>query len=303
MTVKTGRSYLAGFLILPAVAIVVLAMILPLGYAVLMSLFEFRAGQEQSAIFVGLQNYAAFFKDQVALGALGTTLIFTVVALSLELGIGIGMAVLLAGLPVWLSKPLRAIYSMPLLVSPIIVGLIWRYMYDPTFGIVYEWLRLFGLDGYFGGLSAPGHALFSIIIADVWQTTPFILLVVTSGLTTIPHEVYEAARIDGAGFWRVLLRITLPLISKVIVLVILIRGTDAFRVFDIIYALTGGGPANSTMSLSIYAFKQGFQQYEMGYAMALSLITMFVLIALFAPLVKVSSSMDKESGGGRVNAK
>ncbi|MCK9858645.1 sugar ABC transporter permease [Paenibacillus sp. ATY16] len=292
MAAKSKSSYLAGFLVLPAAAVVALAMIVPLGYAVVMSLFDFSPGKETAGVFVGLHYYGAFFQDHVALKSLLVTLIFTVAALGLELAIGIGMAVVLAGLPDRLSRILRAIYSMPLLVSPIIVGLIWRYLYDPTFGLVYQWLKAFGLE-HFGGLSRPGTALFCITVADVWQTTPFILLVITSGLTTVPHEVYEAARIDGAGFWRTLFRITLPMIGKVILLVTLIRGTDAFRVFDIIYALTGGGPANSTLSLSIYAFKQGFEQYQMGYAMAISLITMLVLILLFAPLVKRSSYLEQ----------
>jgi len=291
---RSNRSYLAGFLVLPAVAVVFLAMIVPLGYAAVMSLFDFQIGRENSGTFVGLKYYIAFFQDSVALHSLYITLAFTVIALALELGLGIGIAVLLSGIPERLSKPLRAIYSMPLLVSPIIVGLIWRYLYDPTFGLLYQWLGAVGLADDFGGLAKPGSALFSIIVADVWQTTPFILLVVTSGLSTIPSEVYEAARMDGAGFLRTLVRITLPMIGKVILLLTLIRGTDAFRVFDIIYALTNGGPANSTMSLSILAFKKGFEQYEMGYAMAISLITMLILIVLFAPLVKRSSFMVKE---------
>jgi len=291
---QPNRSYLAGFLVLPAVAVVFLAMIVPLGYAVVMSLFDFQLGQENAGKFVGLHYYVEFFKDKDALRSLLITLVFTVVALGLELGLGIGIAVLLSGLSERLSKFLRAIYSMPLLISPIIVGLIWRYLYDPTFGLLYQWLGAFGLADDFGGLARPGSALFSIIVADVWQTTPFILLVVTSGLSTIPKEVYEAARMDGSGFLRTLTKITLPMIGKVILLITLIRGTDAFRVFDVIYALTNGGPANSTMSLSILAFKKGFEQYEMGYAMAISLITMLVLIALFAPLVKRSSFMVKE---------
>ncbi|MCD9026146.1 carbohydrate ABC transporter permease [Cohnella silvisoli] len=291
---RSNRSYLAGFLVLPAVAVVVLAMIVPLGYAIVMSLFDFQIGHEASGEFVGLHYYIAFFQDDVALHSLLTTLLFTFVALALELGLGIGIAVLLTEMPKRLSKLLRAIYSMPLLISPIIIGLIWRYLYDPTFGLVYQWLGQLGLADEFGGLAKPASALFSIIVADVWQTTPFILLVVTSGLSTIPHEVYEASRIDGAGFLRTLFKITLPMIGKVIVLVTLIRGTDAFRVFDIIFALTNGGPANSTMSLSIFAFKKGFEQYEMGYAMAISLITMLILILLFAPLVKRSAFMTRD---------
>jgi multiple sugar transport system permease protein len=293
MIVRSRRHYLAGFLITPAASVVFLTMIVPLGYALVMSLYDFKLGHESSAVFVGLHYYKAFFLDEDAVTSLTTTLIFTFSALLLELGLGITMAVTLTGLPQRLSKFLRAIYSMPLLISPIIVGLIWRYLYDPTFGLIYQWLHAWGLEDRFGGLAKPGSALVSIIIADVWQTTPFMLLVLTSGLSTIPYELYEAAKIDGAGFFRMLTRITLPMIGKIIVLITLIRGTDAFRVFDIIYALTGGGPANSTMSLSILAFKKGFEQYEMGYAMAISLITMFVLIILFAPLVKRSAFMER----------
>jgi multiple sugar transport system permease protein len=154
--------------------------------------------------------------------------------------------------------------------------------------LVYYVLSWFGLDSIFGGLDKPGWALLSIAIADVWETTPFILIVASAGLANIPKELYEAARIDGASARHALIRITLPLLSKVLLVVTIIRGTDAFRVFDIIYALTGGGPGNSTLSLSIYAFQKGFDQYQMGYAMAISIVTMAVLVAVFAPLLKRS---------------
>jgi ABC-type sugar transport system permease subunit len=115
-----------------------------------------------------------------------------------------------------------------------------------------------------------------------------VLLVITSGLAVIPEELYEAARIDGAGSTRLFFSIMLPMLVKVISVVLVIRGGDAFRVFDIIYALTGGGPANSTLSLSILAFKEGFIKYQMGYAMAISLITMLIIVGLFGSFSRVS---------------
>jgi multiple sugar transport system permease protein len=280
--------YLAIFLIIPAAAVVFVAMIVPLGYALVMSLFDYKLGSETSASFIFLENYVRFLEDPLALKSLGITLVFTALALSLELLAGVGMAVLLTSIPEGWSRILRALYSMPLLISPIIVGLIWRYMYDPTFGLVYYVLSWFGLDSVFGGLERPGWALFSIVIADVWETTPFILIVASAGLANIPRELYEAARIDGANALNALARITLPLLRKVLLVVIVIRGTDAFRVFDIIYALTGGGPGNSTLSLSIYAFQKGFDQYQMGYAMTISIITMAVLAVALMPLMKRS---------------
>jgi multiple sugar transport system permease protein len=263
-------------------------MLIPLGYGLVMSLFDYKIGSETSATFVFLKNYVRFLQDPLAIKSLGITLVFTGLALSLELLLGVGMAVLLKGIPERWARILGALYAMPLLVSPIIVGLIWRYLYDPTFGVVYYVLSWFGLDSVFGGLEKPGWALFSIAIADVWETTPFVLIVAAAGLANIPKELYEAARIDGANAWRSLMQITLPLLKKVLLVVIIIRGTDAFRVFDIIYALTGGGPGNSTLSLSIYAFQKGFDQYEMGYAMTISIMTMAALVVVFAPLMKKS---------------
>jgi ABC-type sugar transport system permease subunit len=282
------RPYLAMFLILPSATVVIFAMLIPLGYGLVMSLFDYKIGSETSATFVFLKNYVRFLQDPLAIKSLGITLLFTGLALSLELLLGVGMAVLLKSIPERWARILGALYAMPLLVSPIIVGLIWRYMYDPTFGVVYYVLSWFGLDSVFGGLEKPGWALFSIAIADVWETTPFVLIVAAAGLANIPKELYEAARIDGANAWRSLMQITLPLLKKVLLVVIIIRGTDAFRVFDIIYALTGGGPGNSTLSLSIYAFQKGFDQYEMGYAMTISIMTMAALVLVFAPLMKKS---------------
>jgi multiple sugar transport system permease protein len=282
------RPYLAMFLILPAVTVVIFAMLIPLGYGLVMSLFDYKIGSETSATFVFLKNYVRFLQDPLAIKSLVITLAFTGLALSLELLLGVGMAVLLRSIPERWARILGAFYSMPLLVSPIIVGLIWRYMYDPTFGVVYYILSWFGLDSVFGRLEKPGWALFSVAIADVWETTPFVLIVASAGLVNIPKELYEAARIDGANALYSLTRITLPLLKKVLLVVIIIRGTDAFRVFDIIYALTGGGPGNSTLSLSIYAFQKGFDQYEMGYAMTISIMTMAALVVVFAPLMKKS---------------
>jgi multiple sugar transport system permease protein len=282
------RPYLAMFLILPSATVVIFAMLIPLGYGLMMSLFDYKIGSETSATFVFLKNYVRFLQDPLAIKSLGITLGFTGLALSLELVLGVGMAVLLRSIPERWARILGAVYAMPLLVSPIIVGLIWRYLYDPTFGVVYYVLSWFGLDSVFGGLEKPGWALFSIAIADVWETTPFVLIVASAGLANIQKELYEAARIDGANAWHSLMRITLPLLKKVLLVVIIIRGTDAFRVFDIIYALTGGGPGNSTLSLSIYAFQKGFDQYEMGYAMTISIMTMAALVVVFAPLMKKS---------------
>ena len=242
-----GNRTLAILLIAPAGLIVFIAMIVPLGYALVMSLFDYKVGAESQARFIFLGNYIQFFHDRLALSSLVTTIVFSVSALFLELTIGTLIAAMLTTIPRRLASILRTIYTMPLLVSPIIISLIWAYMYDPSYGLVYYLLGFVGLDQVFGGL---------------------------------------AAKMDGAGPVRTFLQIMLPLIVRVLIVITIIRGMDAFRVFDIIFGLTKGGPADSTLSLSMYAFRQGFDYYATGYAVTISLFMMALLALVFTPLMR-----------------
>ena len=284
---------LAILLIAPAALVVFIAMIVPLGYAVVMSFFAYKVGAESAAQFVFLDNYLMFFTDRLGLQSLVTTVVFSISALTLELIIGTVIAVMLMSIPKPLASFFRTVYTIPLLISPIIISLIWSQMYDPSYGLVYYLLELVGLDRSFGGLTQPGWALFSIVMVDVWQTTPFVLLVVTSGLASVSTEIYEAAEVDGSGPIRTLFQITLPLITRVLIVITIIRGMDAFRVFDIIFGLTKGGPADSTLSLSMYAFRQGFDYYATGYAVTISLIMMALLAIVFTPLMGFFNSEPK----------
>jgi multiple sugar transport system permease protein len=292
-TLRRRDKRLAVLLITPAALVVFIAMIVPLGYALVMSFFAYKVGAESAARFIFLDNYLEFFTDRLAITSLVTTVVFSVAALALEIVIGTLMAVLLMSIPRPLASFFRTVYTVPLLISPIIISLIWSQMYDPSYGLVYYLLELVGLDQVFGGLTQPGWALFSIVMVDVWQTTPFVLLVVTSGLTSISPEIYEAAKVDGSGPIRTLLQITLPLITRVMIVIAIIRGMDAFRVFDIIFGLTKGGPADSTLSLSIYAFRQGFDYYATGYAVTISLIMMALMAVVFTPLMRFFNSEPK----------
>lgn len=291
---KTDRA--TGYLLVsPAFLIIFLAMIAPLFFGLVFSLFDYQFGRGTGGLgaFMFLGNYRLFFLNPVGWQSLKVTFLFTALALAGELSIGLLIATLLMRVPPGLGAVLRALYCIPMLISPIVVGLIWRYMYDPSYGMVYSLLGALRLKSLFGGLSAPGWALVCIAITDMWETTPFMLLVLTAGLAAIPVELYEASDIDGAGHVRKFVSLTVPMLKKVIAVVVLVRGGDAFRVFDIIYALTAGGPANSTMSLSIYAFKEGFVRYQMGYAMAISLVTLALLAGVFGPLTRVSINPER----------
>lgn len=285
--------HLAILLLLPAALAVLVVMIIPLGFALFASFYDYSLGQQNGMVFVFFGNYVRFFTDPIAIQSLVNTLIFTAISLIACLSLGVGISVMLKDLPRGVANFLRGIYAMPVLISPIIVGLIWRYMYDPTYGFVYYLLGFVGLED-FGGLTSSASALLCIVVADVWHATPFIILVASAGLTVIPDELYEAAYIDGASSTKVFFYITLPLLWKILTVLILIRGTDAFRIFDLVYGLTGGGPANSTTSLSVYAFKEAFENNQMGFAMAVSMITLICLIVLFGPFMRNSARSGSE---------
>lgn len=282
LTLERG-DLLPVLLLLPTLVVVLVVLIIPFLYGLFISLFDYSVGAELTMDrFVGLGNYIQMFQDKVVWLSAVNTVAFAVLATAGDLVIGTLIAVLLNRLSRRAGGILRAICMMPLLVSPIIVGLIWRYMYDPTSGLLYWFLGLFGIGtAQFPGLTSSSTALISVVIAHWWQITPFVILVVTAGLVSISQDQYEAAHIDGAGGITTFFKIALPQLTQTYMVILVVSGVDTIKVFDIIYALTQGGPANSTMSLSIYAYKNAFEMYRMGYAMAISILTMVVAFILF----------------------
>jgi multiple sugar transport system permease protein len=269
-------------LMLPALLVILCVMAAPLAYGFFLSFFNARFGAADYAeSFVGLANYIRFFKDPTAGKAVFNTLYFSFGAIAGDFFLGTLYALFLVKIRRTWAAVLRPIVTIPLLISPVVVGLIWRYIYDPN-GILYWFLGLFGLGiGQFPGVTAASTSMLSVIIAHCWQVTPFVIIVLTAGLLSIPEEYYEAAKIDGAGAFATFFRITLPQLRSVYMVIMLISGVDTVKVFDIIYSLTGGGPNNSSVSLSIYAYSQGFQQSNLSYSMAISFMTMLLTFVIF----------------------
>ncbi len=229
--------------------------------------------------FIGLDHYKTFIMDKRMWLALWNTSVFTIFSVSIELIFGLAVALLInkqfrgRGL-------IRAAILIPWATPTAISALMWQFLYDGQNGIIAKLFSDFNLISNTGVLlSTKSGAMFSIIFADVWKTTPFIALLLLAGLQTIPNTMYEAAKVDGAGKAQQLWLITLPLLKPAILVALLFRTLDAFRVFDLIYVLTGGGPANSTESISIYAYKMMFAQLDFGAGSALSVIV-FICIAL-----------------------
>jgi multiple sugar transport system permease protein len=287
LTVKSQileRGELLSFLlILPALAVVAFVQVIPIGYGLFISLLNYNFGKINLARdFIGLSNYIRMVQDPLVWRSLLVALEFTVIAIGGDVILGTIVSLGLHSIGSRTGKLLRPVITIPLLISPIIIGLIWRYMLDPLSGIIYWFLGLFGIGiAGFPGLSGASTALLCTAMAHWWQVAPFVIIVISAGLAAIPNEFYEAARIDGSGFMNTFFRITLPHLRHLYMVVIITAGVDTIKVYDIIVSLTGGGPNNATLSVTMYAFRKAFITPEMGYAMSIGILAMAVSFLVF----------------------
>lgn len=256
--------------ILPALVLLSFITLYPAVYVVTLS-FQRRLLIFDLSTFVGLDNYLFLLRDERFWNALKNTLYFTAASVSLELILGLGFALLLQR-TFKLKGLVRAVVMIPWIIPTVVSAKMWEWIYNTDFGILNY---LLGLK--VNWLGSPFWALNCAVAMDVWKTTPFVAILLTAGLQIIPGEIVRAAKIDGAGTWQIFKRITLPLLKPVILVVLIFRTLDAFRVFDAVYVLTGGGPANTTETLSIYAYKILFQTLQFGYGSTLSVVVFFCL--------------------------
>ncbi|MBY3368928.1 carbohydrate ABC transporter permease [Rhizobium laguerreae] len=235
-----------------------------------------RPGQEQ---FIGLDNYVRLLLDPRGLNALWRTVLFTVLATTIELIIGLFIALLLDR-EFHGKRIARAIMLVPIVMTPIVVGLTWRFMFDPSSGMANYLLSLLHL-GPVDWLGIPNVALFSVMIADIWQWTPFVVLLTMASLEALPGDPQNAARVDGAREWQVLWHITLPALHRALLVVALIRAIDSVKTFDIFYIMTRGGPALSTETLNLYGYISAFTNFDISYALTVAMVlTIFTNVAL-----------------------
>lgn len=248
--------------------------------------------------YVGFAYYKKFLTDSRMWGALYNTLFFTVVSVAIELVLGLWIALLInkqfAG-----RGLVRATVLIPWAIPTVISAMMWKYLYDGQNGIVAHLFEVTGLVSNMGVLlTTKAGAMFSVILADVWKTTPFMALLLFAGLQTIPYSLYEAAQVDGASRVQQFFRITLPMLKSTLLVSLLFRTLDAFRVFDLIYALTGGGPANSTETISILAYKTMFAQMSFGEGSALAIIVFLCVALISIGYIKIlGADLLGESGG------
>ncbi|MGB7292367.1 MAG: sugar ABC transporter permease [Thermodesulfobacteriota bacterium] len=280
MTSVKGKSYI--FFLAPAILIMAGVIIYPLVYVIWLSLHR-RLLIFDISKFVGLDNFSFLLRDDRFWNALYNTVYFTAVSVSLELILGLSIAILLNR--TFTGRGLmRSVILIPWAIPTVVSAKIWEWMYNSDFGILNH---LLGVN--INWLGSAFWAMNAAVFMEVWKTTPFVALLLMAGLQTIDGDLYKSARVDGASGWYIFRRITIPLLTPVILIVLIFRTLDAFRVFDAIYVLTGGGPANTTETLSIYAYKVLFQTLQFGYGSTISIAIFFcvgVITILYVKLLR-----------------
>jgi multiple sugar transport system permease protein len=260
--------------ILPALSVIGLVAIFPVFYVFYLSLHK-KVLTFNISDFTGIDNYVYLLTDNRFWNALKNTAYFTGVSVSLELLLGLSIAILLNR--AFKGKGfMRAVVLIPWAIPTVVSAKMWEWIYNTDFGILN-----YVIGTKINWLGNTTWAIHAAILMDVWKTTPFVVLILIAGLQVIPKDLYHAARVDGAGSWYIFGTITLPLLMPVILIVLIFRTLDAFRVFDAVYVLTGGGPANTTETLSIYAYKVLFQLLQFGYGSTLSVIV-FLCVGLIS---------------------
>jgi multiple sugar transport system permease protein len=280
---KRGKTYgseerrLAALLLTPAMAVIALVAAYPIGYAFWLSLTEYSVRVPGKWRFAGFDNYTEAFGSSDFWAAVKNTFIFTGISVTLELAIGLGMAIAMheafKGRGI-----LRTVVLVPWAVLTVVSAITWRTLFEPNLGLAPQILDTVGIGGNVVWLGQQGYAMAVMILADVWKTAPFMALLLLAGLQVIPDDVYDAAKVDGATTWQRFQRITLPLLMPAILVALIFRTLDALRIFDLPYVLTGG--SNGTTTLSLIAHQELTANRLIGYGSALSVLTFLIVMAV-----------------------
>jgi len=268
----------------PSLFLIGLVIVFPLAYAFYLSLQNFDLSVGPGYEYVGAQNYTeALFRDGRFWGSVWNTALIIAPSLALELLIGLGIALLL-NRPIRGRPVITALLAIPPMVSPVMAAMAWRMMFGVKYGAINNLgLQLGLIDVYFDWFSSPFISIVAVVLVEIWHNTPFMMLVLLAGLQSIPQELYEAAKADGASAWQSFWSITLPLLKFTMAVAMMIRMIDLTKLFGLIFILTYGGPGGSTETLAFNTFLVGFNDFRMSYASALSyLIVLGVLVLTLA---------------------
>ncbi|MDB5056055.1 MAG: hypothetical protein JWM44_4105 [Bacilli bacterium] len=290
MITEKRKQFLIFFV--PSMIVLALTIIYPLLYSLVISFFSTTLKSNGIGSFVGFQNFINAFKDEYFLKSAWNTLIFTVLVVVFEFLFGLFVAVLLNRI-VYGKKLFFTIIIIPMMITPVAVGLIWRLLLHPDLGIVNYFLSLLGIEGQ-AWLGDAKWAMMTVILVDIWHQLPFMILLLLAGLVSLPTEPYEAADIDGASRLQSFWNITLPLMKQAMIAAILFRVITSIKTYDLIYVLTKGGPGTTTEVISYHIYKQAYTFLETGYSSALSYLLLFVVFIFSIIFIKVSRGKAKQ---------
>ena len=282
---KRGASIL--FLV-PAMVTLLGITVFPLLYELRLAFSSWELTISTESEFVGFQNFIDIvLNDNRFWSSMRVTAVLMVGGVAIQLGLGTGLAMLLNRLQAW-RTPFVSLLLIPVMIAPVVAGFQFRMIYHDQLGPLNYMFELltFGKWRGFAWVADPNVALTAVMITDIWQWTPFLMLIVLAGLQSISPEYYEAARVDGATSWSTFRHITVPLLLPFVVIGILIRAMDCFKLFDIIYLVTGGGPGNVTETVSFYTYLQGFKFFSLGYTAALAFVQLIAIIIIAQVFLK-----------------
>jgi len=282
--IMTKEQLIGILMVLPAIVVLSIVYFYPLFYNVDLSFSNWPILENLPKTYVGLENYASLFSSQVFQGVVFNTVKFTLISVPIEFFLGLGLALLLnreiKGKNVFVT-----LLSLPMIIAPVIAALAWRWMFNFDFGALNYVLSFVGVKPVLW-TGDPNISLYSVVVADVWTTTPFMMLLLYAGIQMIPTHLYEAARVDGASTTQIFWHITLPSLKSVLIVALMIRTIDAFtKLFDIVYIITGGGPGYSSMVLPIYAYKVALTFFDLGKGAAISVITLLFSAIMVAAIL------------------
>ena len=280
--------------VVPALVVVLAVIVFPWVFTIWMSLNQWKVGSPTT--FVGLANYLRLPNDPRFVEAVGHTVVYTALSVFLPLIFGTFAAVVFhANFPG--RGFLRGVFIMPMMATPVAIALVWTMMFHPQLGILNYLLSLVGLPPQLW-VFHPATVIPSLVLVETWQWTPLVMLIVLGGLAAIPAEPYESALIDGATRWQTFRYISLPLIMPFLVIASMIRMIDAVKSFDIIFAITQGGPGSASETINLYLYSVAFVYYDVGYASAIVVVFFALIVALAAALLHLRQRTHWNDAGG-----
>lgn len=294
---RTARSRRRGVLLSgPALAVVALITVVPIAFSIYLSLCRVDAGTDGfDYTFIGVGNYAKALGSSTVWAALGFTALYTVVSVSVEMLLGLGVALVIDRMTKGTGLVL-GLLLVPWAMITVVSAQLWSYIFNGVYGLAnYVLVATHIVSAPVSFLSNPAGAFVALLVADSWKTVPFVALILFGGLRTIDKELYAAARLDGAGSGRILTHITIPLIRQSIITAVVFRVLQAFGIFDLPFVLTNGGPGHATQSIAMLTYNALFQDLNIGYGAAISCITTLVVIifaVLFLRAFRVEDSVD-----------